>query len=252
MLVLNDKGENAMLRKAFLILTAFVIAALVCAGPALAQQQKDANGMNDVQPPNFGPLGDAGCAVGEAISDLRVTIQVSHSWVGDMDFTLTHEDTGSSAVIIDRPGYTTSGFGCSGNDIDAILHDGAAGGDVEDQCDAGEPTINGEFTPSPDPLSTFAGEDLTGSWTLAITDNAAGDSGSLNTWCLAEGTGGVCCSSPGTPIADNSISDTLVLGGGDDGGGDVPATSTWGVIVLMALFMGVSLYFLRRRSSASA
>jgi hypothetical protein len=40
--------------------------------------------------------------------------------------------------------------------------------------------------------------------------------------------------------------------GGDGGGGGVPATSTWGVIALFALLMGVSLYFMRRRSSARA
>ena len=38
-------------------------------------------------------------------------------------------------------------------------------------------------------------------------------------------------------------------GGGDggDGGGGVPATSTWGVILLIALFMTVSLFYLRKR-----
>jgi hypothetical protein len=40
-------------------------------------------------------------------------------------------------------------------------------------------------------------------------------------------------------------------GGGDGGdGGGVPATSTWGVILLIALFMGVSLFYLRRRANA--
>ena len=39
-------------------------------------------------------------------------------------------------------------------------------------------------------------------------------------------------------------------GGGDGGDGAVPATSTWGVILLIALFMGISLFYLRRRSNA--
>jgi hypothetical protein len=38
--------------------------------------------------------------------------------------------------------------------------------------------------------------------------------------------------------------------GGDGGGGAVPATNTWGVILLIALFMGISLFYLRRRAKA--
>jgi len=38
-------------------------------------------------------------------------------------------------------------------------------------------------------------------------------------------------------------------GGGDDGGG-VPATTTWGVIVLIALFLGITLFYMRRRAKA--
>jgi hypothetical protein len=40
-------------------------------------------------------------------------------------------------------------------------------------------------------------------------------------------------------------------GGSGDGGG-VPATSTWGVILLIALFMTVSLFYLRKRGSQNA
>ena len=252
----NKKGEKA--QKAFLmkslVLTAFVVAVLVCSGAALAQVKDPAQIDQRLGPPNFGPLGDQGCAVGEVISDLRVTLQVTHTWVGDLAFELTHDDTGTSALIFDRPGVPNTLFGCSGDNIDAVLYDSAPGGSVEAQCLAGVPTINGEFVPDPDLLAAFAGEELTGKWTLAVTQRAQprrrGDGGTLDTWCLAEGTGGVCCSSPGIFIPPiGTIADTLDLGGGN---GDVPATSTWGVIALMALFMGVSLYFLRRRRSASA
>jgi hypothetical protein len=57
------------------------------------------------------------------------------------------------------------------------------------------------------------------------------------------------------PDADGELIGNLYFGGGDggDGGGDggaVPATSTWGVILLIALFMGISLFYLRRRAKA--
>ena len=38
--------------------------------------------------------------------------------------------------------------------------------------------------------------------------------------------------------------------GGADDGGDVPATTTWGVIVLIALLLGITLFYLRRRARA--
>ena len=53
-----------------------------------------------------------------------------------------------------------------------------------------------------------------------------------------------------------AIVDHLYVGGvdlsGGDGGAVVPATSTWGVILLIALFMTVSLFYLRKRGSQNA
>jgi hypothetical protein len=55
----------------------------------------------------------------------------------------------------------------------------------------------------------------------------------VDTWQLDSGTG------------DGGADD-----GGADDGGDVPATTTWGVIVLIALFLGITLFYLRRRARA--
>lgn len=222
-----------------------VLALIVVVAPAMAQVKDLAEIDMRLGPPNFGPVGGVNCSAPFAaipdgpggtltdtltiadtkiITELQVLIQATHTWTGDLSFVLTHVDTGTSASIIDRPGYTTVGFGCSGDDYDVLLNDTAEGGSVEDVCEAAVPAIAGDLTPSPDPLSLFAGETKDGVWEMSVTDHAGGDTGSLNTWCV-----------------DNKP-------GNGDGGTGTPATSTWGVIALIALFMSVSVFYLRRRS----
>ncbi len=119
------------------------------------------------------------------ILDVDVYIDAAHTWVGDLIFTLTHNAT--NAVIIDRPGRTTTGFGCSGNDYDVTVNDEGADGDIESQC-ADSPAIFGDRVGG-DPantslLSVYDGMDVTGDWTLTISDAAGGDTGNLNEWCI--------------------------------------------------------------------
>ncbi len=116
------------------------------------------------------------------IADLDVFIDILHTWVGDLIVTLEHVDTGTSVTLVDRPGYTGTGYGCGGDNIEATLNDEAASS-VEDECDAGTPTIFGSFSPN-NPLSAFDGETLSGSWTLTVSDNAGADFGTLLEWCL--------------------------------------------------------------------
>ena len=37
------------------------------------------------------------------ITDLNVTLEISHTWVGDLNVIVTHEQSGTSVVLIDRP-----------------------------------------------------------------------------------------------------------------------------------------------------
>jgi hypothetical protein len=228
-----------------------VLALILFIAPAMAQVKDLAQIDMRLGPPNFSSIQETLCSSpnmpipdntpggasdtmtvgGDAtITDLTVLIQAEHTWVGDLQFALTHDDTGTSALIIDRPGEPASGFGCSNDDIDASLNDGNANS-VEDECAGSVPTIAGDLSPSPDALSAFNGETAAGDWSLNVTDNAGGDTGTLIMWCLD----------------DPAISEP-----GGDGGTGTPATSTWGVIALIALFMSVSLFYLRRRSGANA
>lgn len=116
------------------------------------------------------------------INDLNVTVLVNHTWVGDLILDLTHVESGTTVRFVDRPGRTTTGFGCSGDNIDATLDDEAAL-PVENQCQPTTPTIQGTFIPN-NPLAAFDGETVAGTWRLTAIDAAAGASGQLVEWCL--------------------------------------------------------------------
>ncbi|CAM3451747.1 proprotein convertase P-domain-containing protein [Aequorivita lipolytica] len=113
------------------------------------------------------------------IEDLDINLDATHSWVGDIIVTIT-SPAGTAVTIVDRIGATGGGFGCSGDDILATLDDAAASA-VEDQCGAGVPSIDGTFSPN-NPLTAFNGESTLGDWTITISDNAGGDTGTLNSW----------------------------------------------------------------------
>lgn len=91
-------------------------------------------------------------------------------------------------AINDRPGRTTSGFGCPGDDIDVTVNDEGPDGDIETQC-ANAPAIFGDRVGGDPPhtslLAAFDGLDVSGSWTLNVSDAASGQSGTLVQWCVA-------------------------------------------------------------------
>lgn len=141
----------------------------VCSAPALAIPDNGTT-TTDLVVTDIGTL-----------EDMDISIDANHTWVGDLTFILSHD--GVDVTMIDRPGYTGTGFGCSGDNVDiAALDDEGVDGPVEDQC-ANAPALFGNPTPN-NPLSAFDGQDLSGTWTLSVSDGANGDTGTLNEWCL--------------------------------------------------------------------
>ncbi len=119
------------------------------------------------------------------IADLNVRLDVAHTFVGDLKVNLTHVDTGTQLLLINRPGRPASQFGCSGDDISCVLDD-AGGRAVHDVCapsSALSATIAGRVKPE-SLLSVFNGESIAGMWRLNVSDNDPQVTGSLLGWCL--------------------------------------------------------------------
>ena len=120
----------------------------------------------------------------DTITDLDFSVIIDHAWVGDLQVDLTHVDTGTTRRLIDRPGTPPGRWGCSKDDIDAVLDDEGAS-PVEDECAPGSPTISSPpaFTPNQS-LDVFDGETMDGDWRITVRDLTAGNTGTLVEWCL--------------------------------------------------------------------
>jgi hypothetical protein len=134
------------------------------------------------------------------VVDLDVDFNMTHSWIGDLTSSLTH---GATAVtFLDRPGFTGTGFGCSGDNPNVVADDEGTDGALETSCvsaaNPGYPVPDGHYTPN-NPLSAFDGMDVEGTWTLNVNDQAGGDTGTLDAWALII-TEDVGTAGPGAPV----------------------------------------------------
>lgn len=155
----------------------FTTPAMYCVTPNAAIPDNTPAGLDSIItiPPGAGGL----------IDDLDVVFKASHSYIGDMSVKLSH-DGGTAHMLVDRPGFPASSFGCSGDNPDIVLDDEGASA-VETSCvptaNPGYPIVGGHYTPN-DELSFFDGQDLSGTWTLNVSDSYSGDTGVLLEWCL--------------------------------------------------------------------
>lgn len=130
-----------------------------------------------------------------SISDVNVSLNIVHTWVGDLQVTLTHVPTNTSATIFNRPGFAGTGFGSSG-DLNGVYNfDGqsannfwtasaAASGTVVVAPGTYQPHTGGAAGNSSNTLGVFNGLNSAGTWRLSIADHATGDTGSLIGWQL--------------------------------------------------------------------
>lgn len=117
-----------------------------------------------------------GCAAMDGITDVNVSIHVTHTWRGDLEPVLMHVPTGISvALMADVDG--------SGDDVNVTFDDEAADPIDGPPCNDSGLTCEGTFMPL-GLLSDFDGIDPSGEWQLLITDDAGGDSGALVAWSL--------------------------------------------------------------------
>lgn len=116
-----------------------------------------------------------------SITDLDVSIHTTHPYVGDLAFTLLHQQSGTQVTLLHRPGVPATLYGCAGANVDARFDDDA-GTAAEAACQV-NPALTGNLRPN-QPLAAFASEALSGAWVLTASDNAVGDTGTLVEWCL--------------------------------------------------------------------
>jgi|GEM_PF-3747170 len=150
----------------------FTTADLICSEPALAIPDNNAAGVTDtLTVVNAGTLGD-----------LRLSLDLEHTWIGDLRLWLSKG--GTEVEIVSRPGRPAATNGCSGDNMKLVLNDSASLS-IQANCANANPAyvIEGNYRAA-NPLAAFAGSSLDGTWSLRVSDNVAVDTGRVNSWCL--------------------------------------------------------------------
>jgi len=108
-----------------------------------------------------------------AISDVNVSVNVSHTYVGDMQIVLVGPAPVQTQVLLFSNGcdngVATQGLNATFDDQGSIAN-----------C---TPTVTGNILPA-DPLSAYNGTNPQGSWLFAIRDLAAQDTGTVNSFSI--------------------------------------------------------------------
>ncbi|AEH00611.1 reprolysin-like metallopeptidase [Lacinutrix sp. 5H-3-7-4] len=106
------------------------------------------------------------------ITDVNVTIDITHSWSGDLDITLTSP----AGTVVEL----TSDNGGSGDNYTATVFDQEG---TDGPITGGSAPFTGNFVPEGD-LSTIYGELSGGDWILTVVDDANLDGGTWNSFDL--------------------------------------------------------------------
>jgi len=124
------------------------------------------------------------------VTSVKICFHITHGRQGDLVVRLAHE--GITVTLLSRPGtedgqsevgYTAANFGSyPGGDFS--LSDNAADAyavpPYGNTPRPGTPGVYGIFKPTIDSLSRFVGTRMAGSWTLSVSDEAQGFTGTLN------------------------------------------------------------------------
>lgn len=105
------------------------------------------------------------------ITSISLNIDISHTWMGDVDIYLTSPSGTQITIIEDRCGFRNDMIATFSDDGNAI------------NCSFSSPTISGVVLPV-DMFSMFNGENALGDWTLTVADDTDQDGGVLNSWSI--------------------------------------------------------------------
>lgn len=117
------------------------------------------------------------------ITELSVLLNdFRHTWIGDLKTSLTHENSGTSVTVFDRPGLSINPTFGDDSEFDGnyVFAD-----DADPIPEAIDPLVllPGTYGPN-DSFDAFVGLNSFGTWTLSIEDFAENDAGTLGSWQL--------------------------------------------------------------------
>lgn len=127
------------------------------------------------------------------ISDVNVKVNLTHSYVADIDMKLIAPD-GTEVIL-------AQDLGGSGDNYTNTVFDDAAATSIT----TGTAPFTGTYRPQ-QPLSVLNGKQALGNWTLHITDDAAGDGGNLLNWSVE-----LCSDAPVLSTNDNELNNANFL-----------------------------------------
>jgi subtilisin-like proprotein convertase family protein len=154
---------------------------------------------------------------GTYLLDVDLTTTITHTFNGDLEFTLT-SPAGTTVLVSRNRG------GANDNVFNGTLWNDQASAPISEAVFANLVTETPLTVESA--LGAFVGEDPNGTWTLAIVDEAALDTGTVNSWSLDLTTAGSCYQAPVTQ--------------------EIPTASTLGLAALALLLAGAAFVALRR------
>jgi subtilisin-like proprotein convertase family protein len=128
----------------------------------------------------------------KVIADVNVTINLFHTWDGDLEIKLVGPDN-TEVMLSDQNGSSGSNY------TDTVFDD-----DARVNISSGSAPFTGSFIPDGD-LNDFIGLSSAGDWTLVITDLFDVDGGSLLDWTIQ------ICSDAGLSISDNLVNTDLIV-----------------------------------------
>ncbi|ULC59560.1 M12 family metallo-peptidase [Flaviramulus sp. BrNp1-15] len=136
-------------------------------------QQFSSNSNLNISIPDEGTTNDIiNVPVNGVISDVKINVDVTHSFISDLTLTLTHPNGTTSTVVWEENCFINTGY----EDFDIIFEDGASA------VVCASPTT-GTYIPA-NSLSIFDELESSGDWTLTISDGFQFDTGNLNDWYL--------------------------------------------------------------------
>jgi subtilisin-like proprotein convertase family protein len=154
---------------------------------------------------------------GTYLTDVDLTTTITHTFNGDLEFTLT--SPAGTIVLVSR-----NRGGGNDNVFNGTLWNDQASAPISEAVFANLVTETPLTVESA--LGAFVGEDPNGTWTLTIGDEAGIDTGTLSSWSLDFTTAGSCFQAPITQ--------------------EIPTASTLGLAALALLLAGGAFVALRR------